>query len=149
MKALLLALPVAVALLFGPAQAEEKLIKMKLITKSLNEAGGGAHVFGSTFQQDGTVGTKDFFIKESGNKGELVGLSTYTFADGSITASFRGEEVGKGQHRGTYVILTGTGAYTGATGTGGFEGTGAQDSPIKGVGLYDITLNVNVPARSN
>lgn len=99
MKALLLAIPVVVASLLN-AQAEEKTIKMKLVTKFIEKAGDGAQMFGVTFQQDGTIGRKDFFYKDAAKKGEFVGLSTYTFPDGSITASFTGQEFGQGLRQG-------------------------------------------------
>jgi hypothetical protein len=150
MKALLLAVPVVVASLFSSsAQSEEKVIKLKLVVKMLNEAGGGYHYHGVTFQQNGTVGSKDFFVKESGKKGHYVGLSTYTFPDGSVTAAFNDEEYGKGRDRGTYVILAGTGIYEGAKGTGSFDGVGTEENEVKGIGVYDVTLNVTVPPRSN
>jgi hypothetical protein len=147
MKALLLAIPVVVTSLLS-AQAEEKAIKMKLITKVQQEMGGGVQVFGVTFQQDGTAGTKDFFMKGTAKKGELVGLSTYSFEDGSITASFTGQELDNGRYKGSYVILTGTGTYDGAKGTGGFEGVGPENNRLKGVGIFDITLNVTVPPKN-
>ena len=74
-----------------------------------------------------------------------MGLSTYSFEDGTITASFVGQEIAEGRNKGTYVILTGTGKYEGAKGGGGFEGVPARNSPVKGVGIFDITLNVTVP----
>ena len=114
MKALLLAIPVVVASLLS-AQAEEKVIKMKLVTKVVSESPAGAQVFGVTFQENGTIGTKDFFVKPSGNNDEYVGLSTYTFEDGTITAAFRGWPE-KGREVGTYMIQTGTGRYSGAKG---------------------------------
>jgi hypothetical protein len=147
MKALLLAIPVVTASLLS-AQAEEKIVKMKLVTKLQQEAGGGAHVFGVTFQQDGAVGSKDFFVKPAPKKGEFLGLSTYTFEDGTITASFTGQELEKGRNKGSYVILSGSGIYEGAKGGGGFEGVGSENSPVKGVGIYDITLNVILPPRN-
>jgi hypothetical protein len=149
MKALLLTVPVVVASLLGPAKAEDKVLKMKLVTKMLSEAAGGAHYFGVTFQPDGTVGSKDYFAKAGGKKDEFVGLSTYTFPDGSVTASFSGQEYGKGRNKGTYVILTGTGVYEGAKGTGGFDGVGDEENAVKGIGVYDVTLNVTIPPRSN
>ena len=148
MKALLLTTSVVVAFLLGPAQAEEKVLKMKLVTKFMEKAGDGARVFGVTFTPDGTIGTKDFFIKDSEKKGEFFGLSTYSFNDGTITASFVGQELDKERNKGTYVILTGTGIYEGAKGSGGFEGLGSGAHPLK-VGVYDVTLNVTVPPRSN
>ena len=144
MKPLLLAIPVVVASLFGPAQAEEQVIKMKLVTKMLQPSGDGFQVFGVTFQENGTIGTKDFFVKPSGNKDEYVGLSTYTFEDGTITAAFRGWPE-KGHEVGVYTIQTGTGRYAGAKGGGGFEGQPDGKSPLKGVGIWDITLNVTLP----
>lgn len=144
MKALILAIPVVVASLLSPAQAEDKVIKMKLVTKFLNEAAGGGHYFGVTFQQDGTVGSKDYFAKGAGKDNEFVGLSTYTFPDGSVTASFSGESYGNGRDRGTYVILNGTGKYEGAKGTGNFDGVGRDANPVKGIGVYDVTLNINL-----
>jgi hypothetical protein len=144
MKALVLAIPVVVASLLNPAQAEDKIIKMRLVTKFLNEAAGGGHYFGVTFQQDGTVGSKDYFAKQAGKKEEFVGLSTYTFPDGSVTASFAGESYGTGRDRGSYVILNGTGKYDGAKGTGNFDGVGAEANAVKGIGVYDVTLNINL-----
>ena len=147
MKALLLTIPVVVASLFSTAQAEEKVIKMKLITKVVSESPAGAQVFGVTFQDNGTIGTKDFFVKPSGNKDEYVGLSTYTFEDGTITAAFRGWPE-KGREIGTYMIQTSTGRYAGARGGGGFEGLPDGKSAIKGVGIWDITLNVTIPPQN-
>ncbi len=148
MKALLFAIPVVVASLFSPsAQAGEKTIKMKLVTKFLNEAAGGGHYFGVTYQQDGTVGSKDYFAKDAGIKDHFVGLSTYTFPDGSVTASFSGESYGNGRDKGSYVILTGTGAYAGAMGSGNFDGVGAGANSVKGIGVYDVTLNVSTPSQ--
>jgi hypothetical protein len=147
MKALLLAIPVVVASLLN-AQAEDKTIKLKLVTKFIEKSGDGAQVFGVTFQQNGTVGRKDFFIKPAAKKGEFVGLSTYTFEDGSITASFTGEEVEKGHNKGSYIILGGSGIYEGAKGGGSFEGTPADSNPVKGIGVYDVTLNVTTPPRN-
>ena len=95
------------AFLLGPVQAEEKVLKMKLVTKFMEKAGDGSRVFGVTFTPDGTVGTKDFFIKESEKKGEFFGLSTYSFNDGTITASFLGHDEDKDRLKGTYVILHG------------------------------------------
>jgi hypothetical protein len=148
MKALLLTTAVVVASLLSPsAQAEDKTIKMKLITKTMHESGGGYQVFGVTFQENGTIGTKDFFVKPSGNKDEYVGLSTYTFEDGTITAAFRGWPE-KGREIGSYMIQTGTGKYAGAKGGGGFEGQPDGKSALKGVGIWDITLNVSIPAQN-
>src|SRR4028119_1632686 len=121
---------------------------MKLVTKLQQEAGGGSHVFGVTFQPDGAIGSKDYFVKPAAKKGEFVGLSTYTFEDGSITASFTGQALEKGRNKGPYVILSGTGTYEGAKGGGGFEGVGADSSPVKGVGIYDVALNVTLPPRN-
>jgi hypothetical protein len=147
MKAFLLAIPVVAASLLS-AQAEEKVVKMKLVTKLQQEAAGGSHWFGVIFQRDGAIGSKDYFVKAAPKKGEFVGLSTYTFEDGSITASFTGQELEKGHDKGTYVILSGTGTYEGAKGGGGFEGVGAENSPVKGVGIYDVALNVTLPPRN-
>ena len=73
MKAVLFAMPVVVASLFSPsAQAGDKTIKLKLVTKFLNEAAGGGHYFGVTFQQDGTVGSKDYFAKGAGRRTALL-----------------------------------------------------------------------------
>ena len=144
MKTLFLAIPVVVASLLNSAQAEDKVVKLKLVTKFLNAAAGGGHYFGVTFQQDGTVGSKDYFAKAAGKKDEFAGLSTYTFPDGSVTASFAGESYGKGRDRGTYVILNGTGKYEGAKGAGNFDGVGAEQNEVKGIGVYDVTLNINM-----
>ena len=32
--------------------------------------------------------------------------------------------------------------------TGGFDGVGGEENPDKGIGLYDVTLNVPIPPRS-
>jgi hypothetical protein len=150
MKALLLTVPVLVASLVVPAQAEDKVIKTKLITKAMSEgAGGGWNCFGVTVQADGTIGSKDFFFKDLDKKGTFAGLSTYTFPDGAITASFTGEDYGKGRNKGSYVILSGSGAYEGAKGTGGFDGVGSEENPVKGIGVYDVTLNITIPSRNN
>ena len=71
-------------------------------------------------------------------------MSTYTFPDNSVTASFAGESYGKGRDRGAYVILNGTGKYEGAKGTGKFDGTGAEQNEVKGIGVSDVTLNINM-----
>jgi hypothetical protein len=147
MKTLLLTIPFVVTSLLSTAQAEEKTIKLKLVTKLVSESPAGAQVFGVTFQENGTIGTKDFFVKPSGNKDEYVGLSTYTFEDGTITAAFRGWPE-KGRDFGTYMIQTGTGKYAGAKGGGGFEGLPDGKSAIKGVGIWDITLKVSVPPQN-
>ena len=64
-----------------------------------------------------------------------------------MTASFSGESYGTGRDKGTYVILAGTGAYEGAKGSGNFDGVGADANAVKGVGVYDVTLNVSIPSN--
>ena len=40
-------------------------------------------------------------------------------------------------------------AAKGAKGTGGFDGVGDEENTVKGIGVYDVTLNVTIPPRSN
>jgi hypothetical protein len=43
--------------------------------------------------------------------------------------------------------LTGSGACEGAKGTGNFDGVGAEANAVKGIGVYDVTLNVSIPSN--
>ena len=132
---MLLTIPVVVASLVvaSPVNAEDKVIKTKLVTKVVSEGAGGYNCFGVTVQADGTIGSKDYFFKML-ESGRFSGLSTYPFPDGSVTAQFNGETYGKGRDKGTYVIVSGTGAYAGAKGTGGFDGVRGfgRENPVQG-----------------
>jgi hypothetical protein len=133
---------------------------MKLITNFVSESPAGAQVFGVTFQDNGTIGTKDFFVKPSGNKNEYVGLSTYTFEDGTITAAFRGWPE-KGREIGTYMVQTGTGRYAGGKGRRWIRGASGWKKRHQGSRYlghhperYDSTpelilLRTSAPGRSS
>ena len=100
---------------------------MKLVTKFIEKAGDGFQMFGVTFQQDGTIGRKDFFFKDFGEERRIRRPQyVYLRRMGSITASFTGQELDKGYDKGSYVILAGSGIYEGAKGGGSFEGPGAK-----------------------
>ena len=96
---------------------------------------------------NGTIGTKDFSVKEDQN-GKGAGRSTYYFPDGSIvtTNSFVDTATQTGGHVvGKIQIVSGTGTYQGATGGGPFDGDWGDKSPLKGAGLFNIELDVTTP----
>jgi hypothetical protein len=144
------ALVSALALLVGSnvmAVAADQTLKFKLVAFPVGEKDGEYHMVGATVSPDGTIGTKDFSIKEDQN-GKGVGHSTYNFPDGSIvtTDSFVDTATQTGGHVvGTLQIVSGTGAYQGATGTGAFEGDWGDKSPLKNAMLLNIGLDVKTP----
>jgi hypothetical protein len=121
------ALVSALALLIGSnvmVVAADQTLKFKLVAFNVGEKDGEYHFVGATVSPDGTIGTKDFSVKEDQN-GKGVGHSTYYFPAGSVvtTDSFADTATQTGGHVvGTLQIVSGTGAYQGATGTGAFEG---------------------------
>ena len=114
---------------------------------TIGEKDGEYHMVGATVSPDGTIGTKDFSVKEDQN-GKGAGHSTYYFPDGSIVTSdsFVDTSTQTGGHVvGKIQIVSGAGAYQGATGAGSFEGDWGDKSPLKGAGLYNIELGVKTP----
>ena len=87
--------------------------------------------------------TKDYIVANDINKGAgtAFGYSTYTFDDGSVTASFMATVGSQGVH-GAYKILAGTGAYAGATGSGTFD---SIPNPFTSTGLYKVKLQIVTP----
>ena len=138
------------ALLVGSnvmAVAADQTLKFKLVAFTVGEKDGEYHMVGATVSPDGTIGTKDFSVKEDQN-GKGAGHSTYYFPGGSIVANetFVDTATQTGGHVvGTLQIVSGTGAYQGATGSGSFEGGWGDKSPLKGAGLYNIELDVKMP----
>jgi len=140
----------ALALLIGSnvmAVAGDHALKFKLVAFTVGEKDGGYHMVGATVSPDGTIGTKDFTVKEDQTgKGTLH--STYYFPDGSIVmgGSYMDTATQTGGHVvGKYQVVSGTGAYQGATGTGSFEGDWGDKSPLKGAALYNVELDVKTP----
>jgi hypothetical protein len=140
----------ALALLVGSnvmAVAADQTLKLKLVAFNVGEKDGEYHFVGATVAPDGTIGTKDFHVKED-QTGKGTGQSTYYFPAGSIvtTDSFvdTATQTG-GQVVGKLQIVSGTGAYQGATGTGAFEGGWGDKSPLKGAMLFNIELDVKTP----
>ena len=144
------ALVSALALLVGSnvmAVAADQTLKFKLVAFTAGEKDGEYHMVGATVSPDGTIGTKDFSVKEDQN-GKGAGQSTYYFPDGSIVASdsFVDTETQTGGHVvGKIQIVSGAGAYQGATGIGAFEGDWGDKSSLKGAALYNIELDVKTP----
>ena len=140
----------ALALLVGSnviAVAADQTLKFKLVAFTVGEKDGEYHMVGATVSPDGTIGTKDFSVKEDQN-GAGAGHSTYYFPYGSIvtTDSFVDTATQTGGHvAGKVQIVSGTGAYQGATGTGAFEGDWADKSPLKNAMLLNIALDVKTP----
>jgi hypothetical protein len=144
------ALVSALALLVGSnvmALAADQTLKFKLIAFTVGEKDGEYHMVGATVSPDGTIGTKDFSVKEDQNgKGTIH--STYNFPAGSIvtSGSFVDTATQTGGHVvGKYQIVSGAGAYQGATGVGSFEGDWGDKSALKGAALYNIELDVKTP----
>jgi hypothetical protein len=140
----------ALALLVGSnimAVAADQTLKLKLVAFNVGEKDGEYHFVGATVAPDGTIGTKDFHVKED-QTGKGTGQSTYYFPAGSIvtTDSFvdTATQTG-GQVVGKLQIVSGTGAYQGATGTGAFEGGWGDKSPLKNAMLLNIELDVKTP----
>ncbi len=140
----------ALALLVGSnvmALAADQTLKFKVVAFNVGEKDGGYHFVGAIVPPDGTIGTKDFFVKEDQN-GKGAGHSTYYFPDGSIVADdlFVDTATQTGGHVvGKIQIVSGTGAYQGATGTGAFEGDWGDRSPLKNAMLLNIGLDVKTP----
>ena len=140
----------ALALLVGSnvmAVAADQTLKFKLVAFNVGEKDGEYHFVGATVSPNGTIGTKDFSVKEDQN-GAGAGHSTYYFPDGSIvtTDSFVDTATQTGGHVvGKVQIVSGTGAYQGATGTGAFEGDWGDKSPLKNAMLLNIGLDVKTP----
>ena len=144
------ALVSALALLVGSnvmAVAADQTLKFKLVAFNVGEKDGEYHFVGATVSPDGTIGTKDFHVKEDQN-GKGAGQSTYYFPDGSIVTSdsFVDTATQTGGHVvGKYQIVSGTGAYQGATGGGSFDGDWGDKSPLKNAMLLNIELDVKTP----
>jgi hypothetical protein len=140
----------ALALLVGSnvmAVAADQTLKLKLVAFYVDQKDGEYHFVGATVSPAGTIGTKEFSVKEDQN-GKGAGHSTYYFPDGSIVASesFEDTETQTGGHVvGKIQIVSGAGAYQGASGGGPFEGDWGDKSPLKGAGLYNIELDVKTP----
>jgi hypothetical protein len=140
----------ALALLVGSnviAVAADQTLKFKLVAFDVGEKDGEYHFVGATVSPGGTIGTKDFHVKEDQN-GKGAGQSTYYFPDGSIVTSdsFVDTATQTGGHVvGKLQIVSGTGAYQGATGTGAFEGGWGDKSPLKNAMLLNIELDVKTP----
>jgi hypothetical protein len=144
------ALVSALALLIGSnvmAVAADQTLKFKLVAFNTGEKDGEYHCVGATVSPNGTIGTKDFSVKEDQN-GKGTGRSTYYFPDGSIvtTDSFADTATQTGGHVvGKLQVVSGTGAYQGATGMGAFEGDWGDKSPLKNAMLLNIELDVKTP----
>ena len=140
----------ALALLIGSnvmAVAADQTLKFKLVAFYVDQKDGETHMVGATVSPNGTIGTKDFSVKEDQN-GAGAGHSTYYFSDGSIvtTDSFVDTATQTGGHVvGRVQIVSGTGAYQGATGTGAFEGDWGDKSPLRNAMLLNIGLDVKTP----
>lgn len=140
----------ALALLIGSnvmAVAADQTLKFKLVAFNVGEKDGEYHFVGATVSPNGTIGTKDFSVKDDQN-GTGAGHSTYYFSDGSIvtTDSFVDTATQTGGHVvGRVQIVSGTGAYQGATGTGAFEGDWGDKSPLRNAMLLNIGLDVKTP----
>jgi hypothetical protein len=140
----------ALALLVGSnvmAVAGDQTLKFKLVAFDVGEKDGEYHFVGATVSPDGTIGTKDFTVKED-QSGKGAGHSTYYFPAGSIVTSetFVDTATQTGGHVvGKYQIVSGTGAYQGATGGGSFDGDWGDKSPLKNAMLLNIELDVKTP----
>ena len=126
----------ALALFVGSnvmAVAADQTLKFKLVAFTVGEKDGEYHMVGATVSPDGTIGTKDFSIKEDQN-GKGAGHRTYYFPKGSVVTSnsFVDTATQTGGHVvGKIQILSGTGAYQGANGTGAFEGDWGDKSSAR------------------
>jgi hypothetical protein len=132
----------------GEQHLEFKFVTLPIDVKSVeapNIAGqrlSAGKFFGVAYFSDGRIAVKDFISASDLLKGSgsIRGYSTYTFEDGSsITASFIAELKQTGL-RGTYTILSGTGAYDKATGTGNFDSvpTKFKDGATLFNGKFDV-----------
>ena len=137
------AVPLAAALIVAsllPAQAVEKTLSFKLVTKLIQMKDGEAQFFGVSITQDGRIGTKEYTFRPA----ESNGQSTYYFEDGSVAASFKATVV-DGVVKGEYTVLSGTGAYEGAKGIGTIDGLNSPKSGLKGASLMNIVLKLDIP----
>ena len=140
----------ALALLVGSnvmAVAADQTLKFKLVAFNVGEKDGEYHFVGATVSPNGTIGTKDFSVKEDQN-GKGTGHSTYYFPDGSLVANYSTASTGTGTVGhivGKYQIVSGTGAYQGATGGGSIDGDWGDKSPLKNASLFNIELHVKTP----
>ena len=140
----------ALALLVGSnvmAVAGDQTLKFKLVAFTVGEKDGEYHMVGATVSPDGTIGTKDFSVKEDQN-GKGAGHSTYYFPDGSLVANYSLTSTGTstgGHIVGKYQIVSGTGAYQGATGGGSIDGDWGDKSPLQNAGLFNIELDIKTP----
>ena len=69
----------ALALLIGSnvmAVAADQTLKFKLVAFYVDQKDGEIHMVGATVSPNGTIGTKEFSVKEDQN-GKGVGRSTY------------------------------------------------------------------------
>ena len=123
------ALVSALALLVGSnvmAVAADQTLKFKLVAFNVGEKDGEYHFVGATVSPNGTIGTKDFSVKEDQN-GAGVGHSTYYFPDGSIVTTdlFMDTATQTGGHVvGKVQIVSGTGAYQARPGQAHSRATG-------------------------
>ena len=79
----------ALVLLVGSdvmAVTADQTLKFKLVAFYVDQKDGEYHMVGAIVSPNGTIGTKDFSVKEDQN-GKGAGHSTYYFPDGSIVAS--------------------------------------------------------------
>lgn len=136
--------------------AEPLELKFRLVTHPLSEpvdipAIGGhqlvlKHYTGVAVFEDGRIAHKDFVdvSDETPDKGDFKGYSTYTFENGdSLTLSYVGDWDDQGA-RGTYELLSGTGAYAGATGTGSFQ---SADEPWDEASLFTGSIQVTLASN--
>ena len=132
------------------AIAADQTFRFKLVAFNVGEKDGGYHFVGATVAPDGTIGTKDFFVKED-QTGKGAGQSTYYFPKGSIVTTdlFMDTATQTGGHVvGAIQIVSGTGAYQGATGSGSLEGGWGDKSPLKNAHASStFQLDVKTPGK--
>ncbi|MDJ0950651.1 MAG: hypothetical protein QNJ94_17195 [Alphaproteobacteria bacterium] len=154
------ALVLVVALATTGAEAEEQVLKFRLVTHSVEmkvipaskaegHIIGVANSRGVAIFEDGRIADKSFTSSFDFTKGlgPYHGYSTYTFEDGStIRARFDGgaETTPDGRvSRGEYSELTGTGQYEGVMGTGWFQ---SKFVPWEqGANLFDGEFKLSLP----
>ena len=142
------------------AEAEEQVLKFRLVTHSVDmnvipASKAEGHIIGvGKFRgvavfEDGRIADKSFTSSFDYTKGlgPYHGYSTYTFEDGStIRARFDGgAETGPDGRvsQGKYSELTGTGQYEGVTGSGWFK---SKSVPWEqGANLFDGEFKLSLP----